>query len=194
MRQAVVERKTNETEVKVLFAIEGSGKKDINTGVGFLDHMLELFVVHGQYDMNAACRGDLAVDCHHSVEDVGIVLGQAILQAAGDKKGIARYGNMMLPMDEALVSVCVDFSGRPYLAFNVDLPAQTIGNFDTEMAEEFFRAVAFNAGLTLHINLVYGKNTHHIIEACFKAFARALSDALRIDPSRIDVPSTKGVL
>lgn len=191
MRESTLKRKTKETDIKLYLNLDGTGKNKINTGIGFLDHMLELFAVHGGFDLNVECVGDINVDFHHSVEDIGIVLGKAINEAIGDKVGINRYGSMLLPMDEALAEVVLDLSGRPFLVFNVDLKGKT-GEFDNELANEFFQAVAFNAGLTLHVNLKYGKNNHHVIEAIFKAFARALSYAVKITSDRL--PSSKGVL
>lgn len=195
MRKAQTKRKTKETDVFVSIDLDGKGISDINTGVGFLDHMLELFAFHGQFDLSVTCHGDLQVDSHHTIEDIGIALGKSIKEALGDKKGIHRYGSFTIPMDETLLSVCLDMSNRPYLVFNVCLDNVLLGNYQTEMTEEFFRATAFNAGMTLHINEHYGKNMHHIIEACFKAFARALKEAVSIDRQRKDeIISSKGVL
>ncbi len=191
MRESTIKRTTKETDIKIYLNLDGTGKNTINTGIGFLDHMLELFAVHGSFDLNVECKGDINVDFHHSVEDIGIVLGKTIKEALGDKVGINRYGSMLLPMDETLAEVVLDLSGRPFFVFNVDLNGKT-GEFDNELANEFFQAVAFNAGMTLHINLKYGKNNHHVIEAIFKAFSRALSMAVKITSDRL--PSSKGVL
>lgn len=193
-RKATIARKTNETDISLAVNIDGKGMYDVQTGVGFLDHMLELFSRHSLIDLNVKCAGDIQVDCHHSVEDVGIVLGQAIKKALGEKKSITRYGTFFVPMDETLVMVSLDISERPYLYYDLDLPAFQIGNYDVEMTEEFFRAVSQQAGLTLHIKLMHGKNTHHIIEAAFKAFGRALNVACSINQRYEGVPSTKGML
>lgn len=195
MRTSQISRRTAETDITLSIDLDGSGKSDIHSGVGFLDHMLTLFARHGRFDMNILCKGDTQVDDHHSVEDIGICMGQAFRMALGDKKGITRYGNMILPMDEALVLTAADISGRSFLVWDVELPAQKVGTFDTELAEEFFIAFAANAGITLHIRMLSGKNTHHILEAVFKSAARSLCAAVRIDPdSDGEVPSTKGVL
>ena len=194
MRSAAVERKTLETGVSVEWNLDGSGSCEINTGIGFLDHMLTLLAKHSFSDLTVQAKGDLDVDSHHTVEDCGIVLGQALKEAIGDKAGIHRYGNCFLPMDEALVQVCLDFSGRSYLVFDADIPNVQLGIYDTEMTEEFFRAVAMQAGLTLHIRMLSGKNTHHIIEAMFKGFARALAEAWSIDSRVHGVMSSKGTL
>ncbi len=195
MRTSQISRRTAETDITLSIDLDGSGKSDIHSGVGFLDHMLTLFARHGRFDMNILCKGDTQVDDHHSVEDIGICMGQAFRMALGDKKGITRYGNMLLPMDEALVLTAADISGRSFLVWDVELPAQKVGTFDTELAEEFFIAFAANAGITLHIRMLSGKNTHHILEAVFKSAARSLCAAVRIDPdSDGEVPSTKGVL
>lgn len=195
MRTSQISRRTAETDITLRIDLDGSGKSDIHSGVGFLDHMLTLFARHGRFDMNILCKGDTQVDDHHSVEDIGICMGQAFRMALGDKKGITRYGNMLLPMDEALVLTAADISGRSFLVWDVELPAQKVGTFDTELAEEFFIAFAANAGITLHIRMLSGKNTHHILEAVFKSAARSLCAAVRIDPdSDGEVPSTKGVL
>lgn len=190
-RKTQIERKTNETNISLSLNLDGQGKHKINTGIGFLDHMLELFAVHGQFDLTVDCIGDIKVDGHHSVEDIGIVLGDAIKETVGNKVGIARYSSKSIPMDESLASVDLDVSGRPFFVFNVTLEGK-VGDFDTELVEEFFRAVAMRAGLTLHINLNYGTNEHHKIEAVFKAFARALKKAVTITGNKI--PSSKGVL
>lgn len=194
-RKAQMNRDTNETKVFVSVELDGTGITDINTGIGFFDHMLDLLGKHSGVDLTVLCKGDLYVDGHHSIEDIGIALGQVIAKAIGDKRGIRRYGSARIPMDEALVSVDLDISGRPYLVMNVDLYSQKSGDFDTSLVEEFFRAVAQNSGITLHINSEYGKNDHHIIEAVFKAFARAFRSAVEIDPRFAkEIPSTKGVL
>lgn len=168
-RKFEVSRKTGETDITLSINIDGSGKSNISTGVGFFDHMLNLFAKHGLFDLDVKAKGDLEIDAHHTVEDVGIVLGQAIKQALGEKKSIRRYGSSFVPMDEALVLVALDLSGRPYLVFDAELKCEKLGNMETELVEEFFRAVAFNAGITLHVKALYGSNTHHIIEAMFKA-------------------------
>jgi imidazoleglycerol-phosphate dehydratase len=195
MRQAKMNRKTQETEITIALTLEGEGKSTINTGIGFLDHMLTLLARHGRMDMEINANGDLQVDGHHTTEDIGIVLGQVIARALGDKRGIRRYGFATVPMDEALVSSTVDLSGRPYLVFNATFGSLMTGDFETQLTEEFFRAVAFNAGMTLHLNCLYGQNDHHKIEGLFKAFARSLAEAVSIDPTRSeDILSTKGVL
>lgn len=195
MRQAELNRKTQETEIAVSLLMDGAGKSDVETGIGFLDHMLVLLAKHSGMDLRVRANGDLEVDGHHTVEDVGIVLGQVIARSLGNKKGIRRYGHMVLPMDEALVAASIDLSGRPYLVFKAALSSSAVGGFDTQMTEEFFRALAFNAGMTLHLQCLYGSNDHHIIEGLFKAFARALNQAISIDPDHADqVPSSKGVL
>ena len=195
MRNAEIARKTAETDIRLALCLDGTGRADVDTGVGFLDHMLTLFAGHSRFDLVVRCMGDTQVDDHHSTEDIAIALGQAFAQALGEKKGIMRYGSMLLPMDEALVMVAVDLSGRSMLRFHMDLPAQKVGSFDTELVEEFFTAFARAAGLTLHIRQLDGGNTHHIIEAAFKGFGRALKQAVSIDPTLGGaVPSTKGVL
>lgn len=191
MRNSTIKRQTNETNIALSFALDGNGERTINTGVGFFDHMLELFAVHGNFDLNVECVGDTHVDCHHTVEDIGITLGKAIKESLGDKFGIARYGSMILPMDECLAEVAVDISGRAYLVFNAELFGR-VGSFDMEMVEEFFRAVVVSSGMTLHINLKYGKNEHHKAEGIFKAFARALAIASRVVGDKL--PSSKGVI
>jgi imidazoleglycerol-phosphate dehydratase len=193
-RTAEIERTTTETRIKLKLAVDGSGLADIATSVPFLDHMLHLFSRHGLFDLSVAAQGDSAIDFHHTVEDIGIVLGQAFRQALGDKQGIVRYGTARIPMDETLADVTVDLSGRPYLVYNVDLPKVKVGDFDAELAEEFFQAFTSNCGCNLHLNLLYGKNIHHIIEACFKGFGRALDHATRKDERLHGVLSTKGVL
>ncbi len=195
MRQAEVNRKTGETEIRIVLNLDGSGKSEIDTGIGFLDHMLNLFARHGRFDLKVSCKGDTYVDDHHSTEDIGIALGKAFEQALGDKKGITRYGSTILPMDESLILTAVDLSGRGLLAYDLRIPAEKVGTFDTELTEEFFRALAHNAGATLHIRQLAGGNSHHIIEGAFKSAARSLKAAVAIDPALGDeIPSTKGVL
>lgn len=193
-RACEVSRVTAETEIRLRLNLDGSGEHRVDTGVPFLDHLLAHVALHAPLDLDVTCRGDTHIDDHHSVEDVGIVLGQALRQALGDKAGVARYGNRVLPMDEALVLVALDFSGRPLLAYDVAVPSATVGTFDTELVPEFLRALATHAGLTLHVRLLAGDNSHHVIEAIFKALGRALGEAVRRDPRRDGVPSTKGVL
>ncbi len=193
-RTAYIERVTGETAIKVTLTIDGSGQTQVSTGIGFFDHMLTLLGKHGLFDLMAEAEGDLAVDGHHTVEDMGIVLGQALAKALGDKAGIKRYGTAFVPMDEALAMVSLDISGRPYLVFEAMLPSERVGQFDSELTEEFFRAMSIHAGLTLHVRLLSGKNTHHIIEAIFKAFGRALDEATRQDERIKGVMSTKGIL
>ena len=192
-RKAKIERKTGETQVSLTIDLDGGAVKAA-TGVGFLDHMLDLLGRHGRLGLNVSARGDLETGAHHTVEDVGIVLGQAIDEALGDRSGIRRYGYVAVPMDESLGMCAIDISGRPLCLFEADLPPVSIAGFDTELAEEFFRAVASNARITLHVGTRYGTNAHHMIEACFKAFARALREAVAIDPDEAGVPSTKGTL
>lgn len=193
-RRAEIERKTAETQISIKLNLDGEGTCDIATGIGFLDHMLTLLAKHSFMDLTVKAKGDLEVDSHHTVEDIGIVLGEALREALGDKAGIHRYGNCFIPMDETLAQVCLDFSGRPFLAFGAEIPKIQLGNYDTEMTEEFFRAVAMHCGLTLHIRVLYGSNVHHIIEAIFKAFARAVAEAAALDPRVKGVMSSKGVL
>lgn len=193
-RRAEIERKTAETQISIKLNLDGEGTCDIATGIGFLDHMLTLLAKHSFMDLTVKAKGDLEVDSHHTVEDIGIVLGEALQEALGDKAGIHRYGNCFIPMDETLAQVCLDFSGRPFLAFGAEIPKIQLGNYDTEMTEEFFRAVAMHCGLTLHIRVLYGSNVHHIIEAVFKAFARAVAEAAAVDPRVKGVMSSKGVL
>ena len=194
-RTATIHRKTNETEIRLELNLDGTGQANIRTGVGFLDHMLELFTRHGVIDLTVEAKGDLHVDQHHTVEDTGICLGQAIRQAIGDKAGIRRYGHFTLPMEETLVTTALDLSGRYYLVFNANMPSQKIGEFDTELVEDFWQATAANALCNLHIMLHYGRNSHHISEAIFKSAARALRMAVEIDSRQIGVvPSTKGTL
>ncbi len=187
-------RTTRETDIRMTLGLDGSGRTEIDTGIGFLDHMLTLFAVHGRMDLAVSCKGDLAVDCHHTAEDIGIVLGQALDAALGGKAGICRYGTAHVPMDETLVRVCLDLSNRPYLAIDLPFTAERIGSLDTEMVSEFFRAVAQHGGITLHIDLLHGTNNHHIAEAAFKAFGRALREAAAIDASIQGVLSSKGTL
>ena len=194
MREAALERNTTETRIKVRVNLDGTGRAEIRTGVGFLDHMLELLGRHGRIGLAVEATGDLETGAHHTVEDVGIVLGQALDEALGDRAGIRRYGSALVPMDESLAECAIDISGRPYCSFEADLPATSIAGFDTELTEEFFRAVANSAKLTLHVSVRRGTNAHHMIEACFKAFARALRIAVSIDPQESGVPSTKGTL
>ena len=194
MRRARLERKTGETDITLMLELDGDGQNEINTGIGFFDHMLCLFSGHGRFNLNLSCKGDLEVDCHHTVEDIGIVLGKAISEALGTRESIKRFGNSLVPMDEALALISLDMSNRPYLHFEVPFSIGKIGEMDTELFEEFFRALCVNAGMTLHIKLVHGKNNHHIIEAVFKAFARALREAVTIDPDIKGDLSTKGSL
>jgi imidazoleglycerol-phosphate dehydratase len=194
MRKASASRETKETNVSVELNIDGSGTSEIATGIGFFDHMLELFARHGLIDLTVKAEGDLDVDCHHTVEDAGIAIGQALKDALGGKAGIRRYGTCLLPMDEALAMASLDISGRPFLVFDAEFPNARLGDFDADAAEEFFRAFAFNAGITLHMKALYGSNAHHIVEALFKALGRALREAAALDPRECGVPSTKGVL
>jgi imidazoleglycerol-phosphate dehydratase len=195
MRKGAVTRKTNETEIAVELDLDGSGAATVATGVGFFDHMLDQLARHSLIDLTVSARGDLHIDDHHTVEDVGIALGQALKQAIGDKRGLTRYADCLLPMDETLTRVALDVSGRPFLVFRSEFPAPKIGTFDTELVREFFQAFAINAGLTLHIETLYGVNSHHIAESCFKGVARALGAALAIDARQASrVPSTKGAL
>ncbi len=193
-RTAIIERVTNETRIRLELNVDGSGKAKVCTSVPFLDHMLNLFARHGLFDLDVEASGDIDIDFHHTVEDIGIVLGEAFKKALGEKKGIRRYGQASVPMDETLGAVSIDISGRPYLVYNVRLPKVKIGEFDVELAREFFQAFVNHCGLNLHINVMYGENVHHIIEACFKAVARAMDVATQLD-TRVDgVLSTKGVL
>lgn len=195
MRTAQIERKTNETDIKLKLNIDGKGESKIDTGAGFLDHMLTLFSRHARFDLELSCKGDIEVDYHHTAEDIGIALGDAFNTALGDKKGIVRYGNFLLPMDESLVLCAVDISGRSHLEYSLDMRAKKVGNFDTELVEEFFEAFTRNAKITLHITKLNGKNAHHIIEGAYKAVARALKQAVTIEQEYKDeIPSTKGVL
>ena len=193
-RCAFVERNTSETKIKMSLNLDGSGKAKIHTGIGFFDHMLNSFARHGFFDLVVEVEGDLWVDCHHTIEDVGIVLGEAIRQAVGDKKGIKRYGSFLLPMDETLVLCAIDLSGRPYFVMDCDFTMERVGEFDTEMVKEFFYAVSYSSAMNLHLKKVHGENNHHIIEAAFKAFAKALDEATGMDPRITDVLSTKGAL
>lgn len=194
IRKAAVDRKTNETHVRLELGIDGTGEADLKTGVPFLDHMLTLFAVHGFFDVTLHAEGDLEIDAHHTVEDIGICMGEALARALGDRKSIRRYGHAMVPMDEACARVVLDISNRPYLVYEVPSLTDLVGKFETELLPEFFRAVCLRAGLTLHIHVMYGQNTHHMIEAVFKAFGRALDDATQLDERRADVPSSKGML
>jgi imidazoleglycerol-phosphate dehydratase len=195
MRQAAISRKTTETSVSASVSLDGTGTYDMKTGVGFFDHMMEQLARHSLIDMQIEAKGDLHIDDHHTVEDCGIALGQAVAKALGDRKGIRRYASADLPMDETLTRCAIDVSGRPFLIFKVNFPRQKIGTFDTELVREWFQAFAMNAGITLHIENAYGENAHHIAESCFKALARALRVAIEIDPRQKDViPSTKGSL
>ena len=195
MRCSEIVRKTGETDIRIKLNLDGNGSLEIDSGVGFLDHMLNAFGRHSGYDLSVLCRGDTCVDDHHSVEDIGIALGLAFKEAIGDKTGICRFGSICLPMDEALVLCAIDISGRAHLSYNVNIPAQKVGTFDTELVKEFFLGFVRSAEITLHLNLLSGENSHHIIEACFKAFAKSLSAASSIDAKHADqIPSTKGAL
>ncbi|MDD2578501.1 MAG: imidazoleglycerol-phosphate dehydratase HisB [Clostridia bacterium] len=195
MRQAKMNRKTQETDISVAISLDDSTPSRIQTGIGFLDHMLHLFSRHARVHLEIEAEGDLQVDGHHTIEDIGIVLGGVMARALGDKRGLRRYGHIVLPMDEALVSSSIDLSGRPYLVFEASFTADAVGGFDTQMTEEFFRAIAVGAGMTLHLRQLYGRNDHHIIEAMFKAFAHSFAQAISIDPREQDhVLSTKGTL
>ncbi|WP_299768825.1 imidazoleglycerol-phosphate dehydratase HisB [uncultured Tateyamaria sp.] len=195
MRSTTLTRTTAETDISVSLNLDGTGQYDNDTGVGFFDHMLDQLARHALIDMKVRCKGDLHIDDHHTVEDVGIAIGQALSQAVGDKKGIQRYGSCLLPMDDALVRAALDLSGRPFLVWNVDLPTPKIGTFDTELVREFFQALSTHGGITLHVDMLHGINSHHIAEAAFKAVARALRVALEVDPRTADaIPSTKGSL
>ena len=194
-RKATVERKTGETDIRLTINLDGKGKADVNTGIGFFDHMLISFAKHGRFDLELSCEGDLYVDSHHTIEDVGIVLGKAIKEAVGDKAGIARYASFIMPMDETLVLSAVDLSGRPYLNYDLKLTTPRVGYFDTEMTREFFYAVSYAGEMNLHLKQLDGSNNHHIIEAAFKAFANALRQAVKIDPEyEGEILSTKGTL
>ena len=193
-RIASIQRKTKETDISARLNIDGTGSSTINTGIGFFNHMLEGFAKHGFFDLNLNCEGDLAVDCHHTIEDCGIVLGNAVKEAIGDKKGIKRFGSCILPMDETLVLCAIDLSGRPYLVFDGEFTTDRVGYMDTEMVKEFFYAVSYSAEMNLHIKVLNSGNNHHMIEAMFKSFARALDEAPTLDPRITDVMSTKGSL
>ncbi|WP_298271852.1 imidazoleglycerol-phosphate dehydratase HisB [Geobacter sp.] len=193
-RKATIERVTKETQIKLSLEIDGTGESKICTSVPFLDHMLDLFARHGLFNLQVDAKGDIDIDFHHTVEDIGIVLGQALKEALGDKKGIRRYGQATVPMDETLASVAVDISGRPYLVYHISLPKVKIGEFDVELVREFFQAVVNNLGANIHVNVMYGDNVHHMVEACFKAFARAMDMATQVDPRIEGVMSTKGKL
>ena len=195
MKTATIIRKTAETDINLTLTIDGSGKSEIASGCGFLDHMLTLFAKHGKFDLVLTCKGDTWVDDHHTVEDIGIALGQAFSEALGDKKGICRYGDTVLPMDESLILTAVDLSGRSYLGYGLEIPSQKVGTFDTELVEEFFLGFVRNAQMNLHIRQLAGSNSHHIIEGAFKSVARSLRQAVSIDAAFADeIPSTKGVL
>lgn len=193
-RIAEYTRKTKETDIYLSFDLDGRGDAKVDTGIGFFDHMLDGFARHGLFDLNVKVTGDLMVDCHHTIEDTGIVLGNAIKKAVGDKKGIKRFGSCMLPMDETLVLCAVDLSGRPYLSFDAEFTTDRVGYMDTEMVKEFFYAISYSAGMNLHLKVITGGNNHHMIEAMFKAFAKALDEATIIDPRITDILSTKGSL
>lgn len=193
-RTAVMERTTKETKIRLSLCLDGTGKGDIHTGIGFFDHMLEGFARHGLFDLSLSVEGDLQVDTHHTIEDTGIVLGKAIKEAVGDKKGMVRYGSMILPMDEALILCALDLCGRPYLVYDLKLDREFVGDLETEMIREFFYAVSYGAEMNLHLKQLSGSNNHHIIEGAFKAFAKALDSATRLDSRITDVLSTKGVL
>ncbi len=194
MRTATITRKTNETDITLSLTLDGTGKSDIDSGCGFLDHMLTLFAKHGRFDLSVHCNGDTEVDDHHTVEDIGISLGLAFRQALGDKKGVTRYGYMVLPMDEALILTAIDFSGRAYLGYDMDIPTEKVGTFDTELVEEFWLGFVRNAECTLHIKEIDGCNSHHIIEGAFKSAGHSMRQAVKIDPELTEVLSTKGVL
>ena len=193
MRTAEINRKTAETDIMLTLNLDGTGKSTVKTGVGFLDHMLTLFAAHGKFDLDVTCKGDTYVDDHHSAEDIGICLGMAFQQALGDKRGITRYGSFLLPMDEALIQTAVDISGRSYLGYGLEIPTEKIGSFDTELVEEFWLAFVRQCPMSLHIRQLAGKNSHHIVEGCFKSVARSLRIAVKSDGTD-EIPSTKGVL
>ena len=195
MRKAEIIRKTGETDIRVVLDLDGTGRQDIDTGVGFLNHMLELFAKHGRFDLEVHCKGDYQIDDHHSVEDIGIALGQAFDRALGGKEGICRYGQRLLPMDESLILTAVDLSGRSFLGYGLKIPTEKVGTFDTELVEEFFLGFVRNARCSLHIHQIAGTNSHHIIEGAFKSVGRALKEAAEIDPAlQGNIPSTKGML
>lgn len=193
-RRAKVARKTKETDITIDFSLDGCGNCNVNSGIGFFDHMLDAFIRHGLFDMTAEIKGDLQVDCHHTIEDTGIVLGNAIRKACGNKAGIKRYGSCILPMDETLVMVAIDLSGRPYLSFDAEFPTEKIGYMDTEMVKEFFYAISYSAAMNLHIKVITPGNSHHMCEAIFKAFAKALDEASILDPRIKDAMTTKGTI
>ena len=193
-RRAKVARKTKETDITIDFSLDGCGNCNVNSGLGFFDHMLDAFIRHGLFDMTAEIKGDLQVDCHHTIEDTGIVLGNAIRKACGNKAGIKRYGSCILPMDETLVMVAIDLSGRPYLSFDAEFPTEKIGYMDTEMVKEFFYAISYSAAMNLHIKVITPGNSHHMCEAIFKAFAKALDEATILDPRIKDAMTTKGTI
>ena len=193
-RFAKINRKTTETDIEIMLELDGKGEAMVDTGIGFFDHMLISFAKHGLFDLRLKVKGDLEVDCHHTIEDTGIALGEAIKKALGDKKSIKRYGSFLLPMDESLVMCAIDLSGRPYLVFDGEFNVERVGYFDTELVKEFFYAISYSAGMNLHIKEMYGSNAHHIIEAMFKGFARALDEAVTIDERVNGLPSTKGAL
>ena len=193
-RRAKVARKTKETDITIDFSLDGSGNCNVNSGIGFFDHMLDAFIRHGLFDLTAEIKGDLQVDCHHTIEDTGIVLGNAIKKACGNKAGIKRYGSCILPMDETLVMVAIDLSGRPYLSFDAEFPTEKIGYMDTEMVKEFFYAISYSAAMNLHIKVITPGNSHHMCEAIFKAFAKALDEATILDPRIKDAMTTKGTI
>lgn len=193
-RTARIKRETKETKISLELNLDGTGQYEIETGIGFVDHMLTHLAKHGKFDLKVQAQGDLEVDQHHTVEDLGIVLGQALQQAAGDKRGMNRFGEASCPLDEALVTAVIDFGGRPYLEYDLEIPTAKVGDFDTELTREFFLAVANHAGMALHLHQKSGRNSHHLIESAFKSFARALDEATRLDPRSTEVPSTKGQL
>lgn len=195
MRSAIIERKTNETQIRAELALDGTGKYKVDTGIGFLDHMMEQLSRHSLMDLNLSAKGDLHIDYHHTTEDTGIAVGEAFSKALGERKGIVRYGHAYIPMDETLTRVALDLSGRPYFVWNVEFTKSKLGEMDTELFREWFQAFAFAAGATLHIENLYGVNNHHIVESCYKGLARALREAITIDPRKSDaIPSTKGTL
>ncbi len=193
MRTSNIVRKTNETSIDITLALDGTGKNDISTGIGFFDHMLEQLSFHSRIDMTIKAKGDLHIDAHHTVEDCGLTLGQCLLEALHDKKGIQRYGSALLPMDETLTQIALDFSGRPYFVANMDCPTEKVGDFDCQLAREFFKSLSTESKMTLHINVLYGHNSHHIIESCFKGVAQSIKQAIAIT-SQENVASTKGIL
>lgn len=194
MRAEIIKRKTNETDIELSLCLDGRGESSIDTGCGFLNHMLTLFAKHGSFDLDVTCKGDTDVDYHHTVEDIGIALGSAFAAALGDKRGIRRYGNMILPMDEALILTAVDFSGRAYLGYDANIPTEKVGDFDTQLVSEFWYGFTRSSECTLHIKQLSGNNSHHIIEGMFKSAARSFKEAVSIDPDNNTIPSTKGVL